>query len=425
METHNTLKKRKVICFDGWTEGCIHFERHVEAFRNAGFEMILVHYGSWGHDKGRPKEESIGKLLVRDISYYSNSLLKILNDERPDIVLFLSTRNFINMAFNRYAKFLGVPTCLIYHGLISVQDTTLGDSNPYKFSKLRYLTLIRERMGKNLTVLIPKYLYSMAYTKASLSVWVEALSLIRERVTGRWTQNHYADSSTDFGCIWAQIDTEHMADLYRIPKSRIFIIGNPDLLKFNVKSSDVLSCYTNISLGYRQVVYIETAFNDTGVVYSDDLEFIHAMVVLKEELATYSFDFKLKLHPANNSKKELLDGLMKNDVEVVSDNDFIKQLKMSAGAIVEPSSAVIVPCILGLPIYFNNIGSMRSIPFGDMLHSYPNSTTLNTMSDLALICTNIENASYADYNEWINLYIGSVSAEDISTKLLNAIRHFC
>jgi hypothetical protein len=413
---------KKILCFDGWTQASFHYERHVDEFIKSGFEMILVHYGSWGHDKNRPEEERIGKLIVRDISYYSNSLLNVLRVENPTLVIFLSTRSFINLAFNRYALFLGIPTCLVYHGLVSVQDTTVGDTNPYKFSRSNYARMIMQRVGKNVLINIPKYAFALVYTSAKWSVWKEFFSLVIERITGNWTQKYFIDSKTTFGCVFSNIDIPHMANLYGIPNSKIYVIGNPDLLKFKFVSEHVLSFILRKEEINNQVIYIETAFNNHGLIYSNNADFLKNMINLRDYLRINGIKFKLKLHPANLNDADLVSLLEANQVELVSDNDFINELKKSLGAIVEPSSAIIAPCILGLPIYLNNIGKMRIIPFGKMIYSYPGAHILKEMADLDTINKIKDFVSIDKYEEWITLYIGKVPPDDISENLLRAIK---
>ena len=56
-----------IIGFDSWTTGSHHYEKLVSAFEKKGYQLLLIHIGSWGHDKNRPTEEYIGKLKVRDM----------------------------------------------------------------------------------------------------------------------------------------------------------------------------------------------------------------------------------------------------------------------------------------------------------------------------------------------------------------------
>ncbi len=413
---------KKVICFDCWTVGVSHFERHTLEFEKAGYEMVLVHYGSWGHDKGRAIEERIGNLIVRDISFYSNSLLKVFRVEKPVVVLFLSTRSFINMAFNRYALFLGIPTGLIYHGLVSVQDVSnIGKKAVYSFSRLNYFRMIINRSEKNLFINIPNYLHALIYTKAEIKVFKDFLQQIKERITGRWSYDYLYDSQTTFGCVYSNVDVSHMLRFYNVEKSKIYVIGNPDLLNFNIKTDDVLCCVGKKNYPLQQVIYVETGFNSHGIVYSNDTDFVQNMVAFKAVLSKVRVELKLKLHPVNLQNKKLLQDLNDAGIELVSNSNFIFELKRSIAAICEPSSALLVPCILGLPVFLNNIGVMHSISFGDMVFSYPGSQIVRNFEDLCYLIA-VENIIKIEkYKDWIELNIGTIPPNDISKKVLKAV----
>lgn len=85
---------KKIIGFDSWTQGWRHFERLVPALERRGYQLILLHIGSWGHDKGRPNKEYIGRLLVRDIAFYQGKsfLRDFENGETQCCFVFVDTR---------------------------------------------------------------------------------------------------------------------------------------------------------------------------------------------------------------------------------------------------------------------------------------------------------------------------------------------
>ena len=40
----------KILAFDSWTGGIRHYARLIPELSSNGFELILVHLGSWGSD---------------------------------------------------------------------------------------------------------------------------------------------------------------------------------------------------------------------------------------------------------------------------------------------------------------------------------------------------------------------------------------
>jgi hypothetical protein len=84
---------KSVIGFDSWTEGAHHYVRLVSALKKIGFDLKLIHIGSWGHDQGRPLNEMMGDLPIYDVAYYGDkNLLEVLKLENPAAIIFLSTQ---------------------------------------------------------------------------------------------------------------------------------------------------------------------------------------------------------------------------------------------------------------------------------------------------------------------------------------------
>ena len=93
----------KILGFDSWTGGWFNFARLLPAFAERGMSFSIVHIGSWGSDPGRPSREVVGGLEFRDVTFYpGKSFDQILEEERPDAVVLLSTQTFAHRAFLRY-----------------------------------------------------------------------------------------------------------------------------------------------------------------------------------------------------------------------------------------------------------------------------------------------------------------------------------
>src|SRR5438105_13315819 len=139
------LQRRKVIGFDSWTSGSHHFQRLQEPLRSRGLDLILVHIGSWGSDTGRPREEQLGDLVVRDISAYGGrNLAEVLDRENPAAVIFLSTDTFAHRAFNRFCRQRNLPTINLYHGLVRVQ--AVDEGSPYQLNLWAHARFVSSRL---------------------------------------------------------------------------------------------------------------------------------------------------------------------------------------------------------------------------------------------------------------------------------------
>ena len=122
--------KRKLLLFDCWTKGLIHIHRLVSSLKKYDIEIVLLHTGSWGDDRGRDAHEYIEGIEVFDISYFK-SFDEALNIINPSGVLFLSMDTMLSRGFNRLSKSKGLKTILLYHGLHSVFHSLAADKKSF------------------------------------------------------------------------------------------------------------------------------------------------------------------------------------------------------------------------------------------------------------------------------------------------------
>ena len=126
-----------------------------------GWNSLLVHRGSWEHEKGRPSSELIDGLNVRDFSFYNTRFVyNIIKREQPKAVLILTTNYLFDRAVILAARSLGVKSFFLMHGIRSVNKDAIkkqkSTTNNAVLSK-RWLFI-----NKYLFYLIPNYLYSGA-----------------------------------------------------------------------------------------------------------------------------------------------------------------------------------------------------------------------------------------------------------------------
>jgi len=160
--------------------------------------MKLVHIGSWGSDVGRPRVETIDGLEVSDISAYpGESLEKVLDIEKPDAVLLLSTATFAHRAFLRHCKNRGIPSLHLYHGLMSVQATEdhVGSTRPNRVAHFRF---VFARLQKLITKTFPCYFGALFKTNAAPKDWLRMVYDSVKLACGLplWQPNAAADAST-------------------------------------------------------------------------------------------------------------------------------------------------------------------------------------------------------------------------------------
>jgi hypothetical protein len=413
---------KTIIGFDSWTQGAHHFERLVQAMEEEGYKLILIHVGSWGHDRNRPTEEMIGNLLVRDISYYKGlSFLQILKKENPSGVLILSMQAYLHRAFNRYCNYLSIPTMHLYHGLVNVQPASVEKMMPINWKS--QFSIFCLRAVDNMTKVLPTYIKSLLKTKASWYEWGWFFRDIYRKFTGTTYYHESAlDAMTTICCVYTASDIPHAIQRYRMPINKIKVVGNPDLILFGLKESMMGSYDFYDPLISNEVMYIDTAFIEAGVAYNDKNDFIDHLIETSDALKQQEYNLVIKLHPAHlfngihNSLKEL-------NMNICEKEDFMTRLLKTSAAIVEPSSAALIPALMGIPILLGKYGRLNGLQFGDVLYSYPRAHILNDIHDIrSKIKETQKNPNTTLCLEWISKNIGPLPAENMPKRVMEVFK---
>jgi hypothetical protein len=414
--------KKTVLFFDSWTKGRQHFKRLQPELDARGYKCILIHIGSWGHDKLQPIEEVDGGLVIRDVSYYGGlSLLQIIKMEHPSAIIFLSTRAFVHQAFNRYARSLLVPTIHLYHGLVSVQAVNSSRSL-YRVSPLQKTREIFSKAYKNIFKIIPVYVVSLIKTKAAISDWFSLLYEIKVKAVGG-SGNGVApkDSSTTIGCVYTDADVDHMVNCYRIKRADVFVVGNPDLEKFGVKEFDFGYCLRGRKVFKKQVVYLETALVASSLVFRSQSQYVEYLCRLNQSLRQQGYSLVVKMHPAS-VLISLDKKLSSNQISLCDNSDLLKLLRESAAAIVEPSTIALLPALLGLPVLLAGIGELKNQTYGKVLTDYPGSFYMSSVDCLEGVFNYFVTQNTADkFDAWLNRNSGPMPSESMPKRVADAV----
>jgi len=406
----NERGNAKVLGFDNWTGGGHHFERLVAAFKNRNLDLSLVHLGSWGNDPGRPAEETIGTLPVRDISSYGqDSFPDILDAEDPDVVLFLSIDTFAHRAFNRYCRARDVPTIHLYHGLVRVQAVDSG--TPYRPNFYAQLKFASSKLMKAFKFVWPTYMRSLWTTGAAAREWFRFVRDIFVVGLGRYTPVSADDARTDKCCVYAAADVEHAVKKYGFANEDVVVVGNPDLIHFGLTASVIGSHLSSPDVERSDVMYIDTGLIFTGYVFSSEAQFVQHLIDTKRELKKQGKHLVFKPHPDHN-RTAVLSTLATAGIDICSNQEFVQRLQGCCACIVEPSTLSVVPALMGMPLCLANYGQLRGCRFGEVLHTYPRSRTLVNVADLSsLLEAEKASCDVEGVREWIKYNAGPLPAE--------------
>jgi hypothetical protein len=404
-----------VIGFDSWTGGARHYISLVPALKKINIDLKLIHIGSWGHDQGRPLHEMIGELPVFDIAYYGDkNLLEVLELENPAAIIFLSTQAFAHQAVNRYSMLLGIPTLHLYHGLISVQAVETG--HPDNFNFFAQLKLFFIRAWKNLSKLLPTYIKSLFDTHASIAEWLEFARDVMDKVIGRYTIVASKDTKTDYCAVYTSQDIQHALIKYRVDRENIRVVGNPDLIKFNLLADD-FGNFTSIKNSKNKIMYIDHGGSTCALNFKSPDAFITFLEATDKALQQQGYSLIVKLHPSqgNTDTPENIKG---RGIELSSNTTFLSDLRGCCAAISGPSTASLIPALMGLPLLLAQFGEFNGQEYGKALLSYPRCILLKEITDIKkLLFDNRENYEPAKLVEWISLNAGPLPPEEMPERV--------
>jgi len=410
-------KPMKVILFDSWTKGHIHIIRLLDALKEQNIEIHIVHIGSWGDEVGRPEKEIIAGINVHDISAYRN-LEAVLHVEKPDLVLFLSLDPLLHRAFNRYCIANKVPTVNLYHGVHSVLESLSAE----KKNIHDYWMWAISRMKRTIKYIFPTYIISLIKTKADLKDWLTFFSEIGNKIIGVGVSKASNDAVTNYICVFNDYDIKHARKKYSAPLNKIVAVGYPDILKFNGLEESIFKFIEQDSTSEQYAVYIGTGVRGTKMMLTDSKEYYQHLVQTNNLIKKMNKKLVCKLHYSRlNEIKDYAqqDG---SDIIFCGDDEFIDTLKKSCGSIIEPSTAGLVPILMGKPVFLAQYGKLSGLLYGPALSSYPKSSSLSSWNDFSLIGeATFNNLLQNETEEWIKSISGPLPASDMPNRVVEVI----
>jgi hypothetical protein len=418
-------QSRKIVGFDSWTGGAHCYQRLLPALSARSIELNLVHLGSWGNDQGNLREQKMGDLLVRDISYYEGqSFEKMLDYEKPEAVIFLSTDTFAHRALIRYCKQRSIPTLNLYHGLISIGGETEGRSGLPTRSRLGHLRYVLSKIKKLIIRTFPCYINSLLKTNATLIDWKRFICDTYFLAIGSDPAFVQAasDAKTTKCAVYIPADKVHATSCYGFTKQEVFVVGNPDLPHFGLEQYMIGSWFQPKKYDEKSIMYIETGYSSVGAFYSGTQDFISHLLETANSLAVHGYRMRLKLKPNQVNTKDIERGLTNSSIELVSNDNFMQSLKECSACIVEVTSLALFPALLGMPVLLAKYGPLKTLTFGSVLTSYPRAYPLNNITELVPTLDRDEReADLFELKDWIKLNVGPLPPEMMPERVATII----
>ncbi len=412
---------KKVLCFDSWTGGESHFSRLIPAFRVRGLELHLLHLGSWGSEPDSLTETSIGELSVRDITFYEGSSLdEILAIEQPVAAILLSTDTFAHRAFIRYCEQKSIPTLNLYHGLVELTESIPG-SETYTVSWSAHIRYVISKLSKLLRYTFPCYIRALTKTNASLKDWVRFFSDIIHM--GFNLHNHFfrcaaADAKTTKCGVYVHADVEHAIRFYGFSQEDVFVVGNPDLMRFGL-DEEMIGKWKSPVTENKSIMYIETGFSSVGMFFLSGHDFADHIISTAQALKNQGYKLFVKLKPHGSNVNLIQKRLEIAGIELVNNDQFLKKLFTCSACIVETTSLAMLPALMGMPLMLAKYGKLSSLGFGKILVNYPRSHVLEDISDVTdFLHKNAQYPDAANLEKWINLNVGPLPTEKMPDRVV-------
>ena len=416
---------KKIIGFDSWTGGSRHYERLLPALNVRSIQLTLVHISSWGNEPGCPHESRMDDLLVRDIAFYGGrSFERVLDIEQPDAVILLSTDTFAHRAFMRYCNQRSIPTLHLYHGVVSVSGETEGEIGVPARSKVAHAKYVFSKIGKLLQHTFPCYIEALLKTKGTFKDWRRFISdIFQLAIGGEPAFVRSADDAKASKCaVYIPADIKHAISCFGFRNEDVFVVGNPDLSQFGLEES-MIGCWSPPAKGSQKaIMYIETGLSSVGILYPSTQEFINHLIKTSNSLAAQGYKMRLKLKPNQANSKSIEQGLAGTQIELITNQKFLRSLSECSACIVETTTLAMMPTLIGMPLLLAQYGYLTSLCFGSVLTGYPRSYPLKDISDVSdILLKDAQTSESAKLNSWINLNVGPLPPEKMPERVATVV----
>jgi hypothetical protein len=226
----------------------------------------------------------------------------------------------------------------------------------------------------------PSYMIALRSTQATRAEWSRFITDNIDLLFGRDRIDSALDAKTDLCCIYADGDRSHAVTRYGFNDDEVIAVGNPDIVQFGLSDDLIGSFLERKKDEYKDVMYIDTALVLRGASFTNHAEFIEHLIMTNKAIEKSRKSLVVKLHP-DHFKSDTPDRLRENGIEICQNDQFISRLQSSCAAIVEPSSAAVIPALMGMPLLLAKYGKLSQQNFGEILRAYPSGDYLDEVDN--------------------------------------------
>jgi hypothetical protein len=303
---NTAAKDIRVLYLDHWTLGLHNFHMYDGMLRDRGCSTRLFHIGSY-RSESAPREVIDG-IECRDVSFYgSRNLGRILDVEKPDVVVALNHFELFERSMFKAARNRGIPSVYIMHG---VRLPDIGGYEQFYGAN----TGLARRLQK-----IPKY-YDLMRMYAAAHLERDPLYLFRPhlyRLGWRYLRSPIreifqptttADTEPDIFLLYSEFDRRLFRDYYGLPAERLKVVGNMKLDGLFKRAQEIATPKAGIALRQSLGLAADEKFVlnlEDAMVEMNPKAFTHEMQTswyqyMEKAVREAGYRFIVKAHPGSD-----------------------------------------------------------------------------------------------------------------------------
>lgn len=330
---------QKILFIDPIDKGYRNFLRLNAKFKERGYDTLLVHASSF-HQPIKDVEYQIEGLLLRDISYYKTKLFrKVIEREKPSIILIVNLSFVLDRAIINVAKEKNIKIVYLAHGSLT---------RPSEFDKARE-NLDKKIKGNARRIFTKKNFYGLLNyidsqkQKEKYSAFIKLIKGILAHPAQYLTLAKYdKELDVDLMLVYENKDKRLLTEKMNFPENKIKVVGNPEISEFiNLPIQDKDKFMSNIGIQTNSyAVYLDDGLV-ANKIWSRD-EWYNHINSIRNVLQEKQMQLVLKLHPRVNLNEHQIFFLEnKSSIIPLVDVDFKNLLYHSKLVISHYSSTVV------------------------------------------------------------------------------------
>lgn len=333
----------KILFIDPIDKGYRNFLRLNGKFNECGYETLLVHTTSFHHPI-KDKEYQIEGLKLRDISYYKTKLFrKVIEQEKPSIILMINLSFVLDRAIVNIAKKKNIKIVYLAHGSLT---------NPSEFDNARK-NLDRKIKGNAKRIFSKKNFYGLCNyidsqtAKEKIPAFIKLVKGIAAHPAQYLTLAKYdRELDVDLMMVYENKDKKLLTEKMNFPKDKIKVVGNPEISEFiNLPIQEKSTFISNVGIQTENyVLYLDDGLV-ANKIWTRDEWYCH-LISIANVLQKGQTQLVVKLHPRVNLDEHMAFFLEnKESIIPIADADF-KNLIFHSKLVISHYSSTVIYALL-------------------------------------------------------------------------------